>query len=254
MRRLLVAAFLAAGALTMIGCAASGPATDRDARAAEANTKLGIALLRQDEPQRAMQKLNKAIRQNPGSSDAHMVRALAFERLEKPDKAEDSYEESLSLDSKNAQALNNYGRFLCGRGELSEAQGYFDRAVDISTYETPEVPLTNAGICALRNGESEKAEDYLRRALKQNKKQARALLYMAEIRLEREQYMSARGYYERYLDAARQTPRSAWVGVRIASQLGNKNAVASYKQLLRNKFPDSKQTAKLLEWESNGRL
>ncbi len=254
MRRILAAGLLVAAAVAFTGCAGTASVGDKDRKAAEANTKLGIELLQQGEPQRALQKLNKAIRQNPDSSDAYMVRALAFERLDKPDKAEAAYEESVSLDSKNARVLNNYGRFLCGRGEPDAAREYFDRAADISTYATPEVPLTNAGICALRNEEPDQAEDYLRRALRENKEQPQALLYMADIQLQREQYMSARGYLQRYLDVARQSPKSAWIGVRIETQLGNKDAVASYKQLLRNKFPDSEQTAELLEWESDGRL
>lgn len=253
MKRATVAGLAVVLALSMAGCAGTAD-SPRDRQAAEANTKLGIKLLQRDEPQRAMQKLNKAIDQNPQSSDAFMVRALAFERLEKPEKAEDSYQEAISLDGENARALNNYGRFLCQRGDVSQALDLFERSADISTYETPEVPLANAGVCALREGNREQAEEYLQSALKENEGLPVALLHMAQIRFKREQYMSARGYYERYLDVAGQTPKSAWLGVRIANELGNKDALASYKQLLRNKFQDSDQAEKLLEWESDGRL
>lgn len=245
-------------AMVVAGCAASGGGVDgQSKKAAEANTQLGIELLRNNEPQRALKKLNKAVRQDPNSSNAYMVRALAFERLDKPAEAEASFEEALSLDAENPQAMNNYGSFLCQRGDVDQAVKLFERSADIPTYETPEVPLTNAGMCTLRQGKRERAEEFLRKALQQNDEQPAALLRMAQIRLKNEQYMSARGYYQRYLSVARQSALSAWLGVRIESALGergDKDAIASYEQLLRNKFPDSEQTDQLLEWESNGRL
>jgi type IV pilus assembly protein PilF len=258
MRQWLIIGLLLGLAVVASGCASVGSSADDDMTgAAEANTKLGVELLQRGEPQRALQKLNKAVRQDPESSQAHMVRALAFDRLDKPEKAEESFEKAVSLDPENSQALNNYGSFLCQRGDVAEAIELFDRSADNPTYESPEVPLTNAGICALRNGQRDKAEDYFQQALRNEKRQPAALLRMAQIRLEREQYMSARGYYQRYLDVARQTPLSAWLGVRIENGRGedaDENALASYKQLLRNKFPDSEETEKLLEWESDGRL
>lgn len=258
MRHWLRIGMLVVLAAVVVGCSSTGAGeTSGGEAAAEANTKLGVELLQRGEPQRALQKLNKAVRQDPEYSQAHMVRALAFDRLDKPDKAEDSFEEAISLAPENSQALSNYGSFLCQRGDVDKAVELFERSADNPTYESPEVPLTNAGICLLRDGEQERAEEYLQRALRSNNKQPSALLRMAKIRLEREQYMSARGYYQRYLDVARQSPLSAWVGVRIEHGLGkdgDEDALASYKQLLRNKFPDSEQTEKLLEWQSDGRL
>jgi len=253
MTRVVVAGLLAL-ALVLTGCASMGESSERDQDASSANTQLGVELLRKGDTERALQKLNKAVDQDPRNSDAYMVRGLAFERLDKPDKAEASFSQSISLDGKNARALNNYGRFLCDRGEVDRALGLFKRSADVPTYEQPEIPLTNAGICLLRRDDDKAAEEYFRKALERNERQPVALLRMAELRLEREEYMAARGYYERYLSTAMQTAKSAWIGIRIERELGNEDALASYKQVLRNKFPDSEQAQKLIEWETDGRL
>ena len=53
--------------------------------------------------------------------------------------------------------------------------------------------------------------------------------------------MPARGFLSRYLDANRHTPKSLWLGIRIETELGDKNAVSSYALLLRNQYTDSEE-------------
>jgi type IV pilus assembly protein PilF len=194
------------------------------------------------------------LNENPDLGDAHMAMGVVYERLDDPDKAREHYRRAVELEPDNSSALNNYGRFLCDRGEYDHAEELFKKSAANPLYESPEVPLANAGLCAERAGRHQKAEDYFLKALRSNKRFPVALLNMAELRLDQGEPMSARGYYERYLSAAQQTARSLWLGIRIEHQLENPDAVASYSLLLRQKFPDSAQASELLEWERNGKL
>ena len=61
--------------------------------------------------------------------------------------------------------------------------------------------------------------------------------------------LSARAYLQRFLEVSKHTAASLWMGIRIERQLGDKDAIASYKLALRNNFPDSNE-ATLLEAEN----
>lgn len=253
-----VRALLLVPALVLAGCATTGEpdlSSEQATRAAEANTQLAVQYLREGELQQGLRKALKAIEQNDESAGAHMVAGELYSRLDDDAEAQRYFREAVRLEPDNASALNNYGRFLCDQGDTEEAFELFDRAADNPLYDRPEVPLTNAGLCARRNDDVETAERYFRRALQRNGSFPRALLNLAEIRLDEGDTLSARAFYERYRDAVdRQSPASLWVGIRLAAALDDQDRLASYSLLLRQRYPESDEAARLLEWERDGRL
>lgn len=239
---------------TLAGCATTpetGMSEAQRQKAARTNTQLGVRYMQQGDLNRSLEKLDKALRQDPDYAEAHMVKAILHERLEQPDKAMGYYEQALELTPDNPTLLNNFGRFLCGRDEYEQALDLLEEAGSNPLYERPELAWSNAGVCALNNGDKERAESYLLKALNKNPRFPSALFRMAKLRFEQDHYMSARGFYQRYLAVADQTPESLWLGVRLEEKLGNEDAVASYSLLLRQKYPDSEETRKLLEWQAN---
>ena len=74
---------------------------------------------------------------------------------------------------------------------------------------------------------------------------APALIQMGQISYDQGNYLSARGYLQRYLEVARHTPASLWLGIRVEKELGDKDTLSSYALLLRNNFPDSDEAALL---------
>lgn len=230
------------------------PPETNSQQAARANTQLGVRYLQQGDPRQALRKLRKALNQDPDNADAHTVTGIVYERLDRPEQAEKHYRRAVELDGSNGTALNNYGRFLCDGGDVDRALAMFDQAADNPLYDDVAVALTNAANCALDAGRRDLGEDYLLRALEADDTFPPALLRMARLRYEQGHYLNARAFYQRYLDAAPQTAQSAWLGLRIERKLGNRDAVASYRLLLNNLFPESPQTRQMLEWESDGRL
>ena len=61
--------------------------------------------------------------------------------------------------------MNNYGRFLCQNRRYEEAEAIFIRAADNPLYNTPEIPFTNAGICASASGRMLMLKKFYRKAL-----------------------------------------------------------------------------------------
>ena len=74
--------------------------------------------------------------------------------------AEMHYRRATELAPSNGAAANAYAAFLCSRqNRWADAEAYFPRAAADSTYLTPEVALTNAGVCARDAGQAEAAVD-----------------------------------------------------------------------------------------------
>ncbi len=212
---------------------------------AQTNLNLGIAYLRTGEFEKSLEKLKKARAADKNYPPIYNALGVLYQRLGNKVKAEEYYLHALGLNGSDSSTLNNYGQFLCQESRFDEAEVTFLKAANNPLYATPEIAFSNAGTCAMEQGELDTAETYFRDALKKNPKVAIALLQMAEISYATGNYLSARGYLQRYLEISSHTAKSLWIGVQVENELGDKNALSSYKLLLRNKFPDSKETSLL---------
>ena len=73
-----------------------------------------------------------------------------YERINKLPEAEQHYRKAVALEPAKGAPNNNLGVFLCHTGKVAEANQYFQKAVADPFYQTPDVALTNAGVCQLR--------------------------------------------------------------------------------------------------------
>jgi type IV pilus assembly protein PilF len=216
-------------------------------KVAIANMNLGVEYMRQGAYDNALENLNRSILAKPDFAPAYNVLGLLYQQLGDSKKSEANFKYSIKLDPTDSSTFNNYGLFLCSNNRLDEAESVFLTAANNAFYSTPEIAFTNAGIC-LFDTKPEVGEGYLKQALNKNHDFPHALIQMAEISYNRSEYELAHQYFERYKDRAGHTPRSLWLGVRICSELGYKDDVASYALLLRNKYPESKETVSMMEW------
>ncbi len=237
--------------LTLAGCAQNTTRQDTaSTKAAEVNVELGIAYMQQGNKAVALEKLKRALEQDPGLPQAHTAIAVLYESLIEYDLAEKHFKKALQLDPKNSSAHNNFGGYLCRRGNYTEAVSHFEQSAANPLYDRPEQALTNAALCVARDGQREQAEVYLRQALQRNPLYPVALLNMAKMSLENENYLSARAYLQRFQEVSRHTAESLAIGIETETELGDKDAVASYKLLLKNNFPTSPQAERLIPQSS----
>lgn len=210
-----------------------------DAEAAEINMRLGLNYLQRGDYAIALEKLEKALKQNPNLPSAHNTIALLYQRLGENDKAEKHFTEAVKRAPDYSQAQNNFGAFLCEQGRYDEAEERFLNAVKNPLYGTPAQAYENAGLCAKRVPDMEKAEAYFRKALQMQPTLPKSLLQMADIRYQSRNYLQARGYIQRYQSAANWTPQALLLAIKTENKLDDQNAVASYTLILRSRFPDS---------------
>lgn len=247
-------ALLAVLLLALSACGTTTPSRDASgARSrvgaepspAEINVSLGQGYLAQGKLEIAMDKLQRALELDPKLPSAHTVIALIYERIGDRANAEIHYRRAVQLAPKSGATNNNYGTFLCAEGNYAEADKYFERALTVPFYETPAVAWANRGSCALKAGQAELAEQYLRTAVQKDPNSAQALYELAGILADRKDYFRARAFAQRYEALAGDSPESLALGMRIELGLGDAAAVKEYRSRLVNGFPDSAQAQAL---------
>ena len=223
------------------GCVTTGDRVPDNIKASAINVQLGMGYLQQNNMEQASEKLNKAISQNPDSASAHNAFGILQERLLQTEKAEMHYRMATELDPKNSAAANNYGTFLCRNKREAESEEYFLQALENPLYNTPEYAYTNAALCLLRIDVKDRAKDYLRKALVAKSDFSTALISMARIEFEENNYSEAKLYLDRFHRVAQPTSKSLWYAIRAELQMDNNRNVDELAEKLKTNFPDSEE-------------
>jgi type IV pilus assembly protein PilF len=213
--------------------------------AARFNVQLGVNYLQRGNLLEAREKLERAVEQDPSLPAAHAALGILYERVGELDRAATHLRRAAQLAPEDPSMLNNYGGFLCRRGERKSGIEYFERAAGNAYYRTPEVALTNAGVCARGIPDTEAADGYFRRALEVNRNHPEALLQLADLNLATGQPLSARAFLQRYEAVARATPYSLELGRRVELAAGDLETAGDYTRRLLREFPESPEARSL---------
>jgi type IV pilus assembly protein PilF len=228
----------------------SGSVSERASNneAAIANMNLGAGYLQQGNVDLAIERLQRALAQDPRLVLAHSTIALAYDQIGSLEEAETHFLRATQLAPEDGAAANSYAAFLCSRhGRWADAEPYFRRAAEDSSYGTPEVALTNAGICARDAGELEEAEESFRAALTRNPRYADALLNMIEVSYQRGDHLQTRAFIQRYLDVRPATASVLWQCFNVERELNNAAGAERCALQLRSGFQGSPELAQLEE-------
>jgi type IV pilus assembly protein PilF len=192
------------------------------------------------------------VQQDPDLATAHSALGLVYERLGDEGGAEQHYRRAVELEPGDPDTINSLAVYLClQKAQTTEALAYFDQALAIplsTKYANKAMLHTNAGVCAKRV-DLDRAENYFRQALSRDPRYSAALLQLADVSFQRDNYLQARAFLERYLAVAPALPAALWLGVRIERGLGDERAAQDYGRQLKADFPLSEETGLLLEQE-----
>jgi len=247
---------LAAAALVLAGCVSQTSLETRiptdaavvDARRrAEVHTALAGEYYQRGNLAVALQETRLAIKDDPGFVPAHNVQGLVFMELREDALARESFDRALRLDPNNSEVLNNYGWFLCLRGEKERALDLLRRASSDPLYPTPEKAYLSMGLCQKRLGNAREAEENLRRAVLIRPDLIGALYNLAELSFARGAAKEAENYLVRYMGVANPTVEALVLGVKVARITGERELEQSYLQQLRRRFPDAPQAREVLQ-------
>lgn len=238
--------------LVLTGCVttATQPGADSTERQrAKIHTELGSGYYAQGLLSVSLEEFNTSVRIDPSYAIAYAGLGLVYAALNEETKADANFKRALQLDPQSSETHNNYGTFLCARGRIEESLKEFMTAVRNPLYPTPELAYLNAGRCAFKGGDIKTAETHLNKALQLQPDLRQAHYQLASLHFSRDDFFQARQFLQRAMLNVEPTPDMLWLGVRIERQLGGSDAEASYRMLLKNKYPDSAQTKAMLSGE-----
>jgi type IV pilus assembly protein PilF len=211
---------------------------ENKANSVELMVQLGQGYLQQGKLDLARDKLQKAIRLDPKNVNANTMMGVLNERINRPEIAEKFYRKAVQFAPEDGNVNNNLGSFLCGSGRPAEADAWFAKALNDPFYKTPQVALSNAGVCAIKAGNTARAEEYFRRVLELQPQHAVALYELARLNVARGDYLRARAFQQRLEASNVDSPEVLELGAEIESKLGNAKGAASYQERLKRDFPD----------------
>ncbi len=216
----------------------SDDAKTKERMASERRLNLAEQRLMSGDLKSAEAEASAALKANPSSAGALTLLAVIADRKGAEAQAGVYYKRAAEAAPAQGGTLNNYGAWLCANGFPAEALVWFDRALAAPGYGTPESALANAGGCALKTGQYDRADRDLRKALSIAPQNAYALASMAESEYRQNRYLEARAFTERRLAAAPANAAVLQLASDIEEKLGDKAAASRYVQRLRAEFPE----------------
>lgn len=195
--------------------------------------------------QGALDKIKLAVADDPTYVPAQTVMAYIYERISDMPNAEIHYRRAVELKPNQGDLNNNLGQFLCNEGKVPESLPYFVKAVADPFYQTPDVALTNQGVCQLKLNDRVGAEASFRQAVQRNASNANALLQLTNVLYLNDRMFDASAFLQRFDSLGQPSPDSLKLGYEIESRLGNTDAAQTYSKRLFSQFPDSEQAQAL---------
>lgn len=242
------AALLAAVMFGLSGCATTGGddapsrlngADQSDAdRRARARIELATAYYARGQMETALDEVKLAVQAKPDLSDAYNLRGLIYSSLGDLALAESSFKRALQLQPRDADALHNYGWFLCQQQRFKEAIPQLQAAVEVPQYRGMARSLGAKGICQAQAGLWIEAEGSLMRSFELDPSNPGTSMNLAEVLYHRADYERARFYVGRVNGRGETTnAQSLWLAVRIENKAGNAGKATDLGEQLKARFP-----------------
>lgn len=233
--------------VTLGGCVTESTGGLPDPAPAEnrVNAQLDLArgYLEQGNTERARTSLNRALEIDARSVEAHVLLGVLNAAESEWGVAEQHFKTALSIEPRDAMALNNYGSFLYSRGRFEESVRYLSVLVQDTDYRARSQAYENLGLAQLKVNDREGARESFNRALQLSFQQPVASLELAQLAYDDGDVQAASGYYDGFRSLAQQSARSLCLGMKIAQGQGDSDRMASYALALNNLFPDSPEAS-----------
>ncbi len=232
--------------VVLAACAHSPSPSSADIKQAAAlNARLSIEYLKLGKLADARDFVERALKQDPDNANVQQTAGLVYERLNEMGKAERAYSSAARLGRGDPNVQNSYAGFLCRTGKTAAGEKLFVQVARDPLYQTPEVALVNAGVCAHGAGDLVDAERYFNQALAIRPNQPEAMLQLANMALERGDAAAARATIQRDLAVNPASAELLWIAIKVERKLGDDVSAANYARRIEVEFPDSEQARML---------
>ena len=190
----------------------------------------------------ALDQAKLALQADPAMAEAYNLRGLIYANLGDEKLAEESFRRALQLNPRDADAMQNFGYYLCQKKRYAEASAMFDQALAVPQYRDQARTLLTKGVCEAFAGQLAESEATLTRAYQLDPTNPSTAVNLSEVLYRRGEYERAR-FYIRRINANPQLTGSQtlWLAARIEQRLGNRSGAQDLGDQLRRRFPDSRE-------------
>lgn len=249
-----------AGCTTTTTTTSTGPAGDTEARPgrlaaadkgdperrAKVRLELASAYLSRGQFDTALEEARQALAAKPDWPDAYSLLALIYASQGDNRQAEQSFQRALQLSPQDGNLMHNYGWYLCQQRRFADADRQFQSALAQPQYRDLARTLMAAGVCQARDNRMAEAERSLARAFELEPANPAVAYNLSDLLYRRGDYERARFYVSRVNAVPDYTnAQSLWLAARIEKRAGNASGLEDAARKLRDRFPQSPETALL---------
>lgn len=214
---------------------AATPANPKSAtNASDINVQLAMGYLQQGNVQRAKSKLLVALQQSPDHPPALNAMGYYLERVGEVKQAEQYYLKALYIAPADGSVQNNYGTFLCRTGRYKASIDHFMLAIKDPNYLSSAEAYENAGLCSLKLPNYQLAEQFFYKAVLADPQRDTSIEELVRISYRQGDLQKANRYIQQYTKLSTPSTKILSMGIQIAQKLGDKPAVAYYRNLLKS--------------------
>ena len=213
-------------------------------RRARSRMELAAAYFGQNQMTTALDQVKLAIVADPMYGEAFNLRGLIYANLGDAVLAEESFRRALQINPRDADAMHNYGYWLCQQKRYVDSNAQFAAAIAVPQYGGVARTLLTQGVCLAYAGQLLESEAALSRAYELDPTSPFTSTNLAEVLYRRGDFERAR-FYIRRVNAQPQVSnaQTLWLAARIENKLGNNTGASDFGQQLRNRFPESREAA-----------
>ena len=245
--------------LFLVGCATQQTIPNENTelnynpKAAEINVQLGANYIASKNYLAADEKLKRAFKQDPNSSEARWVYAILQEKLEQIEVAEEYYQKAIDINNKDTRGIYNYATFLCRHKRYQESDKYFQQVLADPLYPSRATAFLRAGLCAMEIPDYTASQYYFEESLNLKNNQRVALYQLAKLNFKIERYAEAKQHMTVFEAVSEHTVNSLWLAYQIEYALGDTNAAQRHADMLKHLYPDSQEVKLLVESSDESR-
>ncbi len=234
------------GAAGASGATGTEPITESDEpegrKRARIRLELAAGYFDQGQTSVALDQIKQALAADPGFGPAYSLRGLVYMRLNEPALAEESFRRALQINPRDADALHNYGVFLCQQPRRQgEGVELFRRALTNPLYTNHAKTLMMQGTCQLRMGQAIEAEASFARSYELDPANPFVGFNLANLEYKRGELTKAQFVIRRINNSELANSETLWLGIKIERRLNNVQVVEQLAQQLQRRFPRSRE-------------
>jgi type IV pilus assembly protein PilF len=235
--------FVIAGVLS--GCVTEQKRSLADnEKALQYTTQLARNYVRDGKWEAAQRHLKAAQEIDPKNAEVNELMAMVYANTGEMELADRYYRSAVSSSKseEKSRIRNNYAAFLYKQKEYAKAADELENVVTDVTYSNRALAFLNLGRCYIQLKEYSKAKVALDRAYQFNQADPLLLLELTDVYFLQKEYSKSQQFYDQFRKMVKtQTPRSLWLGIQLADQFGDTNAISSYGLVLKNLYPKSQE-------------